>query len=603
MIKTKNNLLFMAVLAVSMFLTAKLYAHGYVESPASRSYQGSLEKNTLGYSAALAKYGAVINEPQSLEYKKGFPELGPPDGHIASANGVLGDFILDLQTADRWKKTDITTGVNSFIWKYRAYHSTAKWHYYITKQGWDPNKPLERASLELIGTIEGNGAIPTDNTPHKISVPNDRKGYHVILAVWDVADTVNAFYSVIDVNVMPSLGDTTPPNVPSGLSLVNVSSSSAKISWTHQSDALSYMVFRNDQFVKEVFSPEFQDQGLLPNTDYSYSIQAKDAKGVTSAKSTPLMVKTSTIDVIEKPTIPDNLHYMEVTENSVALMWGASSHSLGIKKYWIFRDGIKIAETGQTNYLNSGLTANTEYRYTVKAVSQNDQISDAGNELLVRTKNTVNGNDQSYCGAEVYNPEKAYPTANTKVFYSCRIWVNKWYVNPNEIPGDNLAWEEVSACSESPECKNTQPVSYCGAQEYNPNRAYTNANTTVFYDCKIWKNKWYANPGEIPGKNDAWEWVSNCTEGPNCTTAISNRKLAQDIAVSVIVTNNVINLAPDSFYEKINEIQIFNTLGNKVFSSSKPTKNSMNISALPAGVYFVKILYSDGTSVNKTIKK
>ncbi|HAO29332.1 MAG TPA: chitin-binding protein, partial [Chryseobacterium indologenes] len=47
----------------------------------------------------------------------------------------------NIQTADRWKKTNITTGVNSFIWKYLAYHATTKWHYYMTKQGWDPNKP------------------------------------------------------------------------------------------------------------------------------------------------------------------------------------------------------------------------------------------------------------------------------------------------------------------------------------------------------------------------------------------------------------------------------------------------------------------------------
>ncbi|WP_321158336.1 lytic polysaccharide monooxygenase, partial [Providencia stuartii] len=32
-------------------------------------------------------------------------------------------------------------------------------------------------------------------------IPTDREGYHVILAIWDVADTNNAFYQVIDVNL------------------------------------------------------------------------------------------------------------------------------------------------------------------------------------------------------------------------------------------------------------------------------------------------------------------------------------------------------------------------------------------------------------------
>ena len=88
-------------------------AHGYVESPPSRGYQGAIERNTLGYSAAWEKYGAVITNPQSLEAKKGFPQAGPADGRIASAEGGLGqigDFVLDNQTASRWTKQEVKQG-------------------------------------------------------------------------------------------------------------------------------------------------------------------------------------------------------------------------------------------------------------------------------------------------------------------------------------------------------------------------------------------------------------------------------------------------------------------------------------------------------------
>lgn len=50
----------------------QVFAHGYVESPVSRGYQGSLDRNTLGWSAAFEKYGNVISNPQSLETKKAF---------------------------------------------------------------------------------------------------------------------------------------------------------------------------------------------------------------------------------------------------------------------------------------------------------------------------------------------------------------------------------------------------------------------------------------------------------------------------------------------------------------------------------------------------
>ncbi|WP_165005581.1 MULTISPECIES: lytic polysaccharide monooxygenase [unclassified Enterococcus] len=176
------------------------FAHGYVEQPASRGYKGSLEKDS-NWNAAFEKYGLVINEPQSLEAPKGFPSAGPADGRIASANGAVGDFVLDKQTDSMWKKSTISTGSNTFKWTFTAAHSTAKWHYYMTKNGWNPNKPISRNELQLIGEVNYGGKTPPTSITNTVNVPSDRLGYHVILAVWDVADTNNAFYNVIDVNV------------------------------------------------------------------------------------------------------------------------------------------------------------------------------------------------------------------------------------------------------------------------------------------------------------------------------------------------------------------------------------------------------------------
>lgn len=177
-------------------------AHGYIENPPSRGYQGALEKNTLGWTTAFEKYGAVIDEPQSLEAEKGYPEAGPKDGKIASANGsIRNDFTLDNQTATRWLKQSISTGVNTFEWKFTANHKTDKWSYYITKNDWNPNQPISRNQFEQIAVIDGHGEPSNLNSSHKVTIPNDRSGYHIILAVWDIDDTSNAFYNVIDVNI------------------------------------------------------------------------------------------------------------------------------------------------------------------------------------------------------------------------------------------------------------------------------------------------------------------------------------------------------------------------------------------------------------------
>lgn len=50
------------------------------------------------------------------------------------------------------------------------------------------------------------------------------------------------------------------------------------------------------------------------------------------------------------------------------------------------------------------------------------------------------GGGTSGCGYPAYNATQAYPTAGTRVFYNGKIYENKWYVNPNEAPDDSQQW-------------------------------------------------------------------------------------------------------------------------------------------------------------------
>ena len=194
--------LVLATAGLTTFSSADVSAHGYVESPISRGYQVRIDSRS-NWGIAREKYGAVIDEPQSLEARKGFPEAGPADGKIASANEAKGPQ-LDAQTSTLWTKQNITTGPTNFTWHYTKSHRTTKWHYYITKNGWDQNKKLTRDELQFIGEVQGYGQT-ADKMPltQTINIPSDHIGYHVILAVWDIYDTSNAFYNVIDVNIQP----------------------------------------------------------------------------------------------------------------------------------------------------------------------------------------------------------------------------------------------------------------------------------------------------------------------------------------------------------------------------------------------------------------
>ncbi|MEO6917770.1 MAG: lytic polysaccharide monooxygenase [Collimonas sp.] len=184
-------------LAVLLVLAAPLtaQAHGYIDSPQSRAFMCKTQAN--------AACGAIQYEPQSVEGPKGFPDAGPADGTIAA--GGLAQFAeLNVQTPTRWKKVALKTGANDFDWYFTAGHMTQDWRYYITRQGWNPSRKLSRESFDPqpFCVIEG-GFAPVSNThaKHRCSIPVDRSGYHVILSTWNIADTGNAFYQIIDAQI------------------------------------------------------------------------------------------------------------------------------------------------------------------------------------------------------------------------------------------------------------------------------------------------------------------------------------------------------------------------------------------------------------------
>lgn len=183
------------VSTVSANVTLK---HGYIDVPPSRAV---LCKTTIPNSNNIKfnkNCGPVQYEPQSVEGLKGFPEGGPEDGKIASGGNETFS-ALNEQNADRWHKVAMKSGENTFKWTLTAKHSTTSWRFFITKQNWEVNKPLTRNSFDLTPFCQqnDNGKIPTETVEINCNIP-ERSGYQVILGVWDIADTGNAFYQVID---------------------------------------------------------------------------------------------------------------------------------------------------------------------------------------------------------------------------------------------------------------------------------------------------------------------------------------------------------------------------------------------------------------------
>jgi chitin-binding protein len=170
--------------------------HGYTDLPISRK--------KLCQNGTVTNCGSIQWEPQSVEGPKGFPAGGPADGQLC--NGGLGQFAQlsapKTPSGAAWPTTRVTGGQSyTFRWQFTAMHATTDFKYYVTKPGWNQGHALSRSDLNLTPflTVPYNGQRPPATLSHSGTLPSGLSGHHVILAVWTIADTGNAFYACSDV--------------------------------------------------------------------------------------------------------------------------------------------------------------------------------------------------------------------------------------------------------------------------------------------------------------------------------------------------------------------------------------------------------------------
>jgi predicted carbohydrate-binding protein with CBM5 and CBM33 domain len=184
-----------AALATALVLLASggANAHGYTITPASRAYRCAQQ--------TVTNCGDIQYEPQSVEGPKGFPAAGPSDGSICSA-GIARFAQLDDPRGGAWPTSTLTSGAQyQFSWHLTAQHATTSFDYYVTKTNYNPAVPLTRGELNTTPflTVKYNGARPPVDVTHSGTLPAGRHGRALIVSVWTIADTGNAFYQCADV--------------------------------------------------------------------------------------------------------------------------------------------------------------------------------------------------------------------------------------------------------------------------------------------------------------------------------------------------------------------------------------------------------------------
>ncbi|MGP4110800.1 lytic polysaccharide monooxygenase auxiliary activity family 9 protein [Streptomyces sp. 4N509B] len=140
-------------------------AHGYINSPPSRQaqcYEGTVDCGQIKY------------EPWSVEAPKGSMQCNGGNSRFPDLN----------DNSKPWVATPVSR-TTQFHWILQANHATSTWQYYVNGR--------------KVAEFDDGGAMPPTSLSHTVDL--QASGRQTVLAVWNIADTPNAFYACIDVNI------------------------------------------------------------------------------------------------------------------------------------------------------------------------------------------------------------------------------------------------------------------------------------------------------------------------------------------------------------------------------------------------------------------
>ena len=138
--------------------------HGYISSPPSRQAMCAARR--------VHDCGDAEDSPQNVKGKKGLQKCSGNNPRFLA---------LDDETKD-WPVTKVKNTV-TFNWVLTAPYRTGTWDYYIGNT--------------RIARFDSQGEVPTSPVIHTVDL-NGMTGRLKVLAVWNLADTENAYYSCVD---------------------------------------------------------------------------------------------------------------------------------------------------------------------------------------------------------------------------------------------------------------------------------------------------------------------------------------------------------------------------------------------------------------------
>ncbi|NLP14237.1 MAG: hypothetical protein GX383_07185, partial [Clostridium sp.] len=182
----------------------------------------------------------------------------------------------------------------------------------------------------------------------------------------------DAFYNLSSES-NPVFCDNVAPTAPSNLLIESKTYESVVLKWDASTDnkaVAGYKVFCNDvetALVTETNYTYYLNQG---EKDISFFVKAYDEEGNESEKSNILIFENV------PPEKPSDLKVVKRKHNSIQLSWSPSEDNVGVVLYYVYLDSEFMGETDKTTYTVTGLSADTQYTFSVRAIDGSANISE-----------------------------------------------------------------------------------------------------------------------------------------------------------------------------------------------------------------------------------
>ncbi len=213
-------------------------------------------------------------------------------------------------------------------------------------------------------------------------------------------------YSDLSTPTYVSVNGTNGPVAPDNFFANTLSETSIQLLWNDRSNnETGFEIYRSSKItgpfslvkVTGANVATYTDANLGSGKTYYYRLRGYNNGGGSSY----VEANSKTLLDNEPPTAPGNLEITYSTDNSIHLLWVASTDNVGVSEYEVYKKGVLIGVTSQTNFLVEGLTAGSLYNFTVRAKDIAGNYSSYSNQVTGAAVNS--GLDYKYYHHEGLN--------------------------------------------------------------------------------------------------------------------------------------------------------------------------------------------------------